>query len=342
MFSFIGGLASSLLGNAQQSSNINRQINAQQRENQRNRDYNFMLAKYQNQQNLNQWNRENEYNSPKAMMERFRSAGLNPDMMMANGAQNLSASSPQMTSGASSTPADLSNLALKPTFSQAVNNALQNANTIAVNKKTEKETEKTGAEIVSINNETEWRNIVNAKHIESENVSIRLSEAQIPHTEQMAKNALKEFQIMDANLQEISQRIKESQARIGVLDAQKAHEFVKKNLSTAMIQETASRTHLNYQQAESLLITTTENMLMNRATLIQMGKQNYLLDCQAGEVKMRTLTPEEVNARKTRANVAYYEDTFKLMNHEWDGFGAFSALNLATSMFGQALGGLLK
>lgn len=342
MLSFLGGLASSLLGNAQQSSNIDRRINAQQRENERNREYNFMLARYQNQKNFEQWQRENDYNSPKSQMQRFRDAGLNPDLMMANGAQNLSASSPQMTSGAPSTPADLSNLALKPTFAQAVNNALQNANTIAVNKKTEKETEKTGAEIVSINNETEWRNVLNAKHIESENVNIQLTKSQIPINEETAKKLIQETNVLTKSLDEISQRIRESQSRQGLINEQKAHELVKKSLSRKMIEETASRIHLNYQQAESLLVNTTENMLMNRATLIQMGKQNFLLDCQAGEVKMRTLTQEEVNARKTLANLQNYEDTFKLMNHELDGVGAFSALNLATSMFGQALGGLLK
>lgn len=117
---FIGGL----LGNAQQSANIDNQISAQKSENQKNRDYNFLLAQQQNQWNLEQWMRENDYNSPKEQMQRFRDAGLNPDLMMANGAQNLSASSPQMSSGAPSSPADLSNLANKPTLSQVIDKAL--------------------------------------------------------------------------------------------------------------------------------------------------------------------------------------------------------------------------
>lgn len=120
---FIGGL----LGNAQQSANIDKQISAQKAEHQKNREYNFRLAQQQNQWNLEQWIRENDYNSPKSQMQRFREAGLNPDMMMSDGSQNLSASSPQLTSGAPSTPADLSNLANKPTISEAIDRALNSS-----------------------------------------------------------------------------------------------------------------------------------------------------------------------------------------------------------------------
>lgn len=51
---------SNLIGNAQQNS------------------YNRDLAEYQNQWNLEQWNRQNEYNSPKATMQRLLEAGINP------------------------------------------------------------------------------------------------------------------------------------------------------------------------------------------------------------------------------------------------------------------------
>lgn len=50
------------------------------------------LAEYQNEWNLQQWNRENEYNSPLQQMKRFQEAGLNPNLIY--GQQNLSASSP--------------------------------------------------------------------------------------------------------------------------------------------------------------------------------------------------------------------------------------------------------
>ncbi|MBQ3410779.1 MAG: hypothetical protein IJH30_03405, partial [Bacillus sp. (in: Bacteria)] len=50
------------------------------------------LAKYQNEWNLAQWERENAYNSPIQQMQRYREAGLNPNLIY--GQQNLSAASP--------------------------------------------------------------------------------------------------------------------------------------------------------------------------------------------------------------------------------------------------------
>lgn len=54
--------------------------------------YNREMLDKQYAMNLAQWNRENEYNSPAAQMERFKKAGLNPNLIY--GQQNTSASSP--------------------------------------------------------------------------------------------------------------------------------------------------------------------------------------------------------------------------------------------------------
>lgn len=54
---------------------------------------NMRLAKYQNEWNLEQWNRENEYNSPIRQMERLKAAGLNPNLVYGSGASAGSASS---------------------------------------------------------------------------------------------------------------------------------------------------------------------------------------------------------------------------------------------------------
>lgn len=58
---------------------------------------NMRLAEYQYEKNLEQWNRQNEYNSPAAQMERYKAAGLNPNLIYGNGASSAgnAASSPQ-------------------------------------------------------------------------------------------------------------------------------------------------------------------------------------------------------------------------------------------------------
>lgn len=57
---------------------------------------NAAMAHSQNRWNLEQWQRENEYNSPEQQMQRLKQAGLNPNLAYANGTvQNVSAHSPQ-------------------------------------------------------------------------------------------------------------------------------------------------------------------------------------------------------------------------------------------------------
>lgn len=64
--------------------------------------YNRELAEYQNQMNIEQWNRENEYNKPINQMARLEEAGINPNLAYSNGSiSNTSASSPALSSGSS-------------------------------------------------------------------------------------------------------------------------------------------------------------------------------------------------------------------------------------------------
>ena len=56
---------------------------------------NMELAKYQFEQNLEQWNRQNAYNTPMAQMQRFKDAGLNPNLIFGQGSNGNASSSPE-------------------------------------------------------------------------------------------------------------------------------------------------------------------------------------------------------------------------------------------------------
>lgn len=60
--------------------------------------YTKMLQQQQNAWNLEQWNRQNEYNSPKSVAERYREAGINPALIASSGELNTPASSVQSAS----------------------------------------------------------------------------------------------------------------------------------------------------------------------------------------------------------------------------------------------------
>nr|DAV86881.1 MAG TPA: DNA pilot protein VP2 [Microviridae sp.] len=136
------GTASSLLGGLFGYKSVKKQIQAQKEENQLNREWNLSLAEKQNQWNIDQWNRENEYNTPLAQMSRLKDAGLNPDLMYGQGISGLtSASSPTMTAGAPSSPVDLSSAYNRmPTVGQLVNEGMQTGLLAAQIQKTKEET----------------------------------------------------------------------------------------------------------------------------------------------------------------------------------------------------------
>lgn len=104
---------------------------------------NRQLAEYQNAWNLEQWNRENEYNSPLKQMERYQEAGLNPNLIYGNGVSS---------SGNSSTlrSADMPNqIAPKLDISSTVQSAIDVYNALR----------KTDAEVDNIVKDTEQKEI---------------------------------------------------------------------------------------------------------------------------------------------------------------------------------------
>lgn len=57
-------------------------------------DANMRLAQYKYEKDLEQWNRENDYNSPKSQMQRFADAGLNPNLIYGQGSSGNASSAP--------------------------------------------------------------------------------------------------------------------------------------------------------------------------------------------------------------------------------------------------------
>lgn len=93
---------------------------------------------------IEQWNRENAYNSPTAQMERLKQAGLNPNLVYGGGATTLSAHSPAVPTAKVE--------AQKPFgFDFDLLGALQTAQSMRIAKDTSEATiNKTNAEILNL------------------------------------------------------------------------------------------------------------------------------------------------------------------------------------------------
>lgn len=211
MLSTAIGVASSIAGNVASNKNIDTQIAAQQYENEKNREYNLNLAKMQNQWNVEQWNRENAYNSPAAQMARYKAAGLNPDLIY--GQQNLSAASPEMTAGEGSQPTDVSNLANKRTIGDIAAQASQTRLTNAQAKLAESQADKTDAETTGQNINNEWlpQLLKGQTEINEADVKDKLASAGLKG---------KQIEVAVEQIKVMQQSVKESQKKIEDLHSQ--------------------------------------------------------------------------------------------------------------------------
>lgn len=215
--SAIGSLGGSIVSMIGQNKAIKKQIAAQKEENEKTRQYNLMLARQQNQWNIEQWQRENDYNSPAAQMSRFREAGLNPDLMYSNGTAGNSMGSPTLTSGAPATPQDMSPLGGMRNFGdvvqQTLNQEMQRAQIEAIKANTNKTKEETTGVILANENLT-YKNLVDAattgQRIEMENLNVKI-----------AKNALdigaKNLEKLGKELTTLDQTIKQNDEQLKIL-----------------------------------------------------------------------------------------------------------------------------
>lgn len=284
---FTGGIFG-LIGNRQQSKNIDKQIQAQKEENEKNREYNLMLARMQNQWSqeewektanwneamaeksnqwsIDQWNRNNQYNSPTAIRDRLEDADLNRDLIYGGGAGSLqSVSSPSvtspsgmspasMTAGAPSTPVDMSALGQKPTIGQAYQMALQSKIAEYQFKKTDAEIQKLDADTKSVIKDTEWKDALNTNTLTMANSTIKLNDSVRSLNKVQQRKLRKEIEHVDAQIGQIREQIELVKAQMENVDADTALKQIeavfKAPMMRAQIKQLSAVTNLSYTQAQ--------------------------------------------------------------------------------------------
>lgn len=192
---------------------IDKSLEAQATENQKNREYNMML-----------WNQENAYNSPSAQKGRLEAAGLNADMMYGGSGVQNTASSP-----APSTPMDWSSLANKKSPLQTAAEMASIENIRAVTDKIRSETK--GLDI-------------DLKYKDAQNVlGLQLTERQI-------KKYDKELSVMDEQIKEIQSRTANMDADTlnkiieGVMRSNEMEHLIRKAKAEADMSESEARVAL--------------------------------------------------------------------------------------------------
>lgn len=178
------------------------------------------LMRMQNQYNVDQWNRENQYNSPAAQVARLREAGLNPDLMYGNGTTSTGMASQlsgKMQAGTPMSPVDYSSLAL---------NAAQAGKLFAETRLINSQAEKTGKE-------TSWIDRLNDTSVQHMLSQIAVNDKEIEVQASKIRN-------MDADSlsKEIDNKFKESQWEKLLRQMDDAHDVTVQQLKN-MVQECA-------------------------------------------------------------------------------------------------------
>lgn len=298
-------LIGNIVGSTQQHSNIDKQIAAQREENQKNRDWNKAMAEQANKWSIEQWNRENAYNTPANVMARLRAGGVNPDLFYANSGQNLSAASPNVTPTPSSDPVDVSALGSKMTVGDITNNVVSQALASAQIEKLKADTVKTGQEtenlkvegtILSADALTRAAQNEQALEIGKSTIYVNHSIANLNHKE--AELASAKISEVAANTKLLYQKADEVKANIRNINANTAStrfgmmmrskEFRQRVAEfQEQIRVNDSSIRLNYEQAATYLAT-------RAATVLNINADTAL---KAATVKTQYVTREEMRAR---------------------------------------------
>lgn len=248
----------SLYGTWQNNRNIDKQLQAQKEENAKNRKYNLKLAELQNTWNRQQWQMENAYNSPAAQMERMKQAGLNPDMMYGGGLEgNLSAASPEMTSGVGSSPMSWSALGSKKTIGDTILQAKQLEMMDAQVKNVEADTRNKGIEGDILESDAKFRDAMNQGQLDLTYTQIRGIDSNIQLNDEQISKIRAEVKNLDQQCENLKKTYDLLQSQINNYDMETAYKRIRAALDSketeALVAKMAADTNLSKAECRSIV-----------------------------------------------------------------------------------------
>lgn len=314
-------LIGNIVGNVQQNANIDKQIAFQREENEKARAFNKVMAEQANQWSIDQWNRENQYNSPEAMRQRLRDAGVNADLFYGGNAQNTASASPSVTPVAPATPTDVSAIGQKATIGDITNNVVNQSLAAAQIRKLEADKGKTKQETENLKIEGKILSADALTRAALNEQALEIGRSTIYVNHSIGKLNQKEAELASARITEAAanadllyQKADEVKANIRNINANTAatrfgmmmrsKEFRQR---VAEFQEQVrvndSTIRLNYEQAATFLAT-------RAATVLNINADTAL---KSAGVKTQYTTRAEIRAR-----TGMYERLDRLVNIQGD------------------------
>lgn len=295
-----GNVASPLIGGAtslfagirsskQQQKIIARQIEEQRKENEAQRRYNLMLAEKQNKWNIEQWQRNNDYNTPSAVMSRLRSAGINPHMYYSKGNAmgGVSTSSPEMTSGSPAEAVDTSGMLGQSTYGQSVQMAMDKAVQVASIRKLNADTRLTEQKADTEEYNTDifesdaaFRNALNSSSLRLTDMEIDLKGSQKHLTDGQVGMLRYEAALLQKQMDKIDRENDLMAEQIANLTEERRSIILKRVLDSELVEaqckELAAKTHLSYEEARDLAATRAARILNLNTSSLKNQNEAYV------------------------------------------------------------------
>lgn len=262
------GVASGIFGNIGANKRQKRAINAQKEENERARNWSKEMAEWYNEEERKNIADERLYNTPSAQMQRLKDAGLNPDLMYANGASGLVDSQVAKAGMPNSVgPSDLASPIMgTPTAMESLFQGAAYAKTLAETRNIKADTSKKEGEVRSINLDNYTKAATQDSTIQMSALEVRLTKAQANYTEAQKSKIISEINDINEHVKLLQTQVTESLARTENLDSStmlnrntailnnkrfdiECQDFVRR------VKETDSRINLSDAEAKAILVT---------------------------------------------------------------------------------------
>lgn len=191
----IGG-ASDLVGSLLSHVNQNKVIKVQQQENQLNRNFNAQQALLNREFQEKMFDKQNDYNNPKAVISRMQAAGLNPALAYGGFADSASSPSGSAASASGSVnPPSVDYSGIGSAGNALLQGQIAKANSDLANAQTNK-----------LNEETNWIGPINEMQLKLDNADLTLRNM-LPKSEEIKQNRdLVDGQLLKTQLEDIQKR----------------------------------------------------------------------------------------------------------------------------------------
>lgn len=361
MFGAIAALGGSLIGNFIQNENARDQRRFNLNQNQMAIAHNEAMARQQNNWNIEQWSRENAYNTPLAQRQRFAQAGLNPDLIY--GQSNTSASSPTLTSGAPAQPASDASYNNLPNWGNLVMSALQAKQMEAQTKNIEADTKQKESVTKKTDEETKGLsidNIFKAQHHEqelkigdttfklnlaNENLTVKQAEKLKYEMENLAEateNLRKSRETMDAQIALYKQQI-ESMKKDDKIKLR--NQVMQEMRNSVEIKKLTAETELTQKQVDNFLEEFINRQINLRGQNEQLYKQNKLLQNEIviSDAFGYDMAKQQLLDATNNATISYWNAKYTETVRNTETCCVFAgALSTFCDLFGTCLGSVIS